>query len=205
MAAAEPQVRLMIAGHFGFAALAKSREPQVPLWSVMLATVWLDIVFIPLYLAGIETIELIPGSHGTYGTGIIHADYTHSLLGALVISAVFGLAFAPRWGRRNALVLAAVSFSHWALDLLVHHGDMPLLPGNAGHFPKLGLGLWSHPPVVIAMELALVLAGAVFYGRAASRAVTTAGRGSKLAAINTWLIALGGIAVLALDVTGALG
>ena len=99
----------MIAGHFGFAALAKSREPQVPAWSVMLATVWLDIVFIPLYLAGIETIELIPGSHGTYGTGIIHADYTHSLLGALVISALYGLAFAPRWGRRNALVLGIVS------------------------------------------------------------------------------------------------
>jgi hypothetical protein len=206
MAAAEPEVRLMIAGHFGFAALAKSREPQVPLWSLMLATVWLDIVFIPLYLAGIETIELIPGSHGTYGTGIIHADYTHSLLGALAISAIYGLAFAPRWGRRNAIVLAAVSFSHWVLDLLVHHGDMPLLPGNAGHLPKLGLGLWSHPPVVMAMELALVLAGAVFYSRAASRAVEAAGRGgSKLATVNTWLIALGGIAVLALDVTGALG
>jgi hypothetical protein len=205
MAAAEPEVRLMIAGHFGFAALAKSREPQVPLWSLMLATVWLDIVFIPLYLAGIETIELIPGSHGTYGAGIIHADYTHSLVGALLLSAVYGVAFAPRWGQRNALVLGIVSFSHWVLDLLVHHADMPLLPGNAGHLPTLGLGLWSHPPVVIAMELALVLAGAVFYGRAASHAVTTAGKGGRLAVVNTWLIALGGIAVLALDVTGALG
>lgn len=195
----------MIAGHFGFAALAKAREPQVPAWSLMLATVWLDIVFVPLYLSGIETIEFIPGAQGTYGMGIIHADYTHSLLGALLLSALYGLAFAGRWGRRSAVVLAVVSFSHWVLDLLVHRADMPLLPGNAGHLPTLGLGLWSHPPVVMAMELALVLAGAWFYGRAASRAVAAAGTGGRLAVVNTWLIALGGIAVLGLDITGALG
>ena len=73
----------MIAGHFGFAALVKSRERQAPLWALMLSTVWLDIVFVPLFLAGIETIELVPGTHGGYGAGIIHADYTHSLVGAL--------------------------------------------------------------------------------------------------------------------------
>ena len=39
----------MIAGHFGFAALVKSRERQAPLWALMLATVWLDIVFVPLF------------------------------------------------------------------------------------------------------------------------------------------------------------
>jgi hypothetical protein len=52
----------MIAGHFGFAALIKAREPQVPLWALMLATVWLDVVFVPLYVAGIESIEEVPGA-----------------------------------------------------------------------------------------------------------------------------------------------
>jgi hypothetical protein len=37
----------MIAGHFGLAAGVKARERQVPLWALMLATVWLDIVFEP--------------------------------------------------------------------------------------------------------------------------------------------------------------
>ncbi len=54
----------MIAGHFGFAALVKSRETQVPLWALMLATVWLDIVFVPLFVAGIESVEVVPGAHG---------------------------------------------------------------------------------------------------------------------------------------------
>jgi len=45
----------MIAGHFGFAAFAKSREPRVPLWCLMLATVWLDIVFVPMFVMKLET------------------------------------------------------------------------------------------------------------------------------------------------------
>ena len=40
----------MVAGHFGFPAMVKSREKSAPLWALMLATVWLDIVFIPLIL-----------------------------------------------------------------------------------------------------------------------------------------------------------
>lgn len=37
----------MIAGHFGFAALVKAREQRVPLWALMLATVWLDVCLSP--------------------------------------------------------------------------------------------------------------------------------------------------------------
>ena len=195
----------VIAGHFGFAAIVKSREPQVPLWSLMLATVWLDVVFVPLYLAGIETVEPVAGARGSYGAGIIHADYTHSLLGALLLSGLFALAFANRWGRRSALVLAFVSFSHWLLDFPVHRTDMPYLPGNFGHLPRLGLGLWQHPEWVMAIELALVLGGALAYSRAARRVITPPRKGLQLAMLNAWLIGIGGIAVLTLDVTGALG
>src|SRR5215468_1797686 len=125
----------MIAGHFGFAAGVKAAEPQIPLWALMLATVWLDIVFVPLLLAGIETLEPVAGTHGGYGANIIHADYTHSLVGALILSAIFGLAAAPRWGRRSALVLGAIAFSHWLLDIPLHRGDMPILPANLGDLP----------------------------------------------------------------------
>jgi hypothetical protein len=38
----------MIAGHFGFAAIVKGHEPETPLWILMLATVWLDVIFVPL-------------------------------------------------------------------------------------------------------------------------------------------------------------
>ena len=44
----------------------------------------------------------------------------------------------------------------------------------------------------------------VYYGRAATHAAKTAGTGRLLANLTTGLIAVGGIAVLALDVTRAL-
>lgn len=192
----------MIAGHFGFAAIVKSREPRVPLWSLMLATVWLDIVFVPLFMTGIETMKPVEGPVGGYGENIIYADYTHSLLGALVLSAVFALIFAPFWGKRCAVVLALVSFSHWVLDLLVHRHDMPILPGNAGDLPRLGFGLWQFRSASIVAELLVVILGALFYWRAASVVAAEAGRGCARALVTTALIFICGAVVLVLDVTG---
>jgi hypothetical protein len=195
----------MIAGHFGFAAAVKSREPQCPLWALMLATAWLDVVFVPLYLTGVETIEAAPGASSGYGGAIIHADYTHSLVGALLLSGVFGGAGAAAWGRRNGLVLALVAFSHWALDLVVHRGDMPILPANLGGLPRLGFGLWRVPLAAMSVELALVVAGAWLYWRAARAAAALAGRGERRAAVAALFILLSGLLVLGLDVTGVLG
>jgi len=195
----------MIAGHFGLAALVKSREHRVPLWALMLATVWLDILFVPLLLAGIEGISFVPGTKGGYGRGIIYADYTHSLAGALLLSAVFGVVFAIPWGKRCAIVLGLVAFSHWLLDLVVHRHDMPFLPNNYGHLQRLGIGLWRSPIASACVELALVIAGGGFYWRAA-RAVARERASTPKRAVTTGLLVLiGGLAVLALDVTGILG
>jgi hypothetical protein len=57
------------AGHFGIAALIKGRERQVPSRAFTLPTVWLDVVFVLLYVAGIESIEALPGTHGADGAG----------------------------------------------------------------------------------------------------------------------------------------
>ena len=111
----------------------------------------------------IETAKPVPGLSSGYGENIIYADYTHSLLGALALSAVFALIFGPLWGKRCAIVLGLVSFSHWMLDLIVHRHDMPLLPGNLGHLPRLGFGLWQFKTVSALMELLLVILGAWCY------------------------------------------
>ena len=195
----------MIAGHFGFAAAVKSRNVQVPLWALMLACVWLDVVFVPLFAAKIETITVAPGTSGGYGSAIIHADYTHSLLGALVLSALFGGVAAARWGRVTGIVLAAVAFSHWVLDLIVHRADMPFLPANAGHLPRLGFGLWRYPVGAMALELALVLAGAYLYWRAARATAISSVAVQRRANFSGFLVLACGIAVLAIDFTRIFG
>ena len=186
----------MITGHFGLAAGAQAAEPRVPLWSLMLATMWLDVVFLPLFLAGIETIDTPPG--GGYGSSVIHADYTHSLVGALVLSALLGgLAVRP-WGRRAGLVLAGVAFSHWVLDLIVHRADLPILPGNAGDLPLLGFGLWRFPAIAVAFEVVLLIGGVYLYWWTARRH-TGQVRGRITPGLVSIVLLASGVVVILLD------
>jgi hypothetical protein len=105
--------------------------------------------------------------------------------------------------RRCGVVLGAAVFSHWLLDLIVHRGDMTILPGNVGNLPKLGFGLWQAPAAALTMELALVAAGAFFYWRAALTAVRAADGASRLRAdIAASLVLISGCAILFLDATG---
>ncbi len=193
----------MIAGHFGLAAGVKAREPAVPLWALMLATQWLDVVFVPLFVAKVETIDVIGGGAPGYGNGIIHADYTHSLVGAIALAIVFAIPAGLRWGRRAAVILGAVVFSHWILDLIVHRHDMPLLPGAPADAPHVGFGLWRWPLLTAAAELALVLWGGLTYLRAAV-GVARAQDPSKLrrARVAGATVIVSGLVTLALGVAG---
>jgi hypothetical protein len=160
----------MFAGHFALAAGVKSAKNTPPIWSLMLATQLLDVVFVPLYLSGIETIEKVGA--GGYGGGIIHAIYSHSLVGALVLAGVALAAGSAIWGRRAGWILGAVTFSHWVLDLLVHRMDLPLLPGNWGNLPTLGFSLWQYPVLTGSLELAMIVVFTAMYGVSLWKAAT---------------------------------
>lgn len=153
----------MFAGHFGLAAAVKAKAPEVPLWALMISTQLLDVVFVPLYLSGVE--KIVPVAGGGYGESVIHADYTHSLIGALLITLFAGLLAGRFWGKRSGMIISSVVFSHWILDLLVHRVDLPILPGNWGDLPLLGFELWKFPAVSIGLEAALIVIGLILYAR----------------------------------------
>lgn len=201
----------MLAGHFALAAAVKARQPQIPAWSLMLATQLLDVLFLGTYAAGLESFSSAEGTTGGYGNLIINADYTHSLVGALVISLVALVVASIFWGRRNGTIIGAAVMSHWLLDLLVHRSDLAILPGNAYGLPKLGLGLWQWPWVVIAIELGLCLAGAYLYYHSSARmaiqverrrekAGEPAGGYRQNATVSAIVLAVALLATLAADV-----
>ena len=192
----------MIAGHFALAAAVKSGERDVPLWALMLACQWLDVLFVPLVLVGVESFGAAPGTGGGYGNVVISADYTHSLVGSLALAALFGAIASRWWGSRAGVVLALVAWSHWLLDLIVHRADMPWLPGNLGGFPRLGLGLWERPALAADIELAIVLVGAALYWRAAVQVAARAPGSARLAHVSGAIVLASGLLVLGLDVTG---
>lgn len=189
----------MFAGHFGLAAAVRAKVPEVPLWALMVGTQLLDLAFVPLLLSGIETMdETVHG--GGYGKLIIHADYSHYLVAALLLSILAGLAGRWLWGARAGLVLSGVVFSHWILDVVVHRADMVLLPGNWGDLPLLGLGVWKFTWLAILMELLLIIAGIIMYFRSALK--TAAGRERRAALLSSVVLGAALVVALISDVTG---
>lgn len=151
----------MFAGHFGVAAAVKAKSPKVPLWSIMVCTQLIDIIFVPLLLTNVETIVNVSGTG--YGGSIIYAFYSHSLVGTLLLAILVGTGAGHFWGKKSGFILGSVIFSHWILDLLVHRQDLPILPGNLGNLPLVGLGLWNFPVVSILVEAMLIIIGAFMY------------------------------------------
>jgi hypothetical protein len=194
---------LVVAGHFGFAAAVKSKERSAPLWALMLATQWLDIVFVPLLVAGIEKIAPIAGGKpNAYGDLVIYADYSHSLAGAALLAISFGIVLGLRYGRRNGVVLGLVVMSHWVLDLLMHRADLPILPGNWGDLPRFGFGLWRFHAVSALLELALVVIGTWLYARAARQVAGTDAALVRRANLCAILFGVSGVLVLGLNFAG---
>ncbi|KAB2330342.1 permease [Bacillus mesophilum] len=170
----------MFAGHFGVAAAVKSKTTELPLWSLLVGTQLLDLVYIPFELAGLESIE--PIGDGGYANIMVYAFYTHSFIGALLISIIAAFLAKIFWGKKSGFIMGSVVFSHWILDLIVHRPDLPILPGNAGNFPLMGLGLWESVTATFLLEFLLLAVGAILYFRYTLKAAGPERRGKAIAA-----------------------
>lgn len=154
----------MYAGHFAAGLAIKAREPRAPTWAVMVGVGLLDLLFGPFVLLGIERVAITPAV--SPGFELLHIDWSHSLVMAIVWSALFALLFHRR-GRVVAGVLGLAVFSHFLLDLPMYPHDLALWPGSGVH---LGLGLWRIlPQGWWFVELAFVAACGAYYWLAARR------------------------------------
>jgi len=154
----------MFVGHYGVSFAAKKLEPHVPLWLLFIAVQWLDVVWAPLVWLGVEKVRIVPGFTATNPLDLYYMPYTHSLVAALIWSAVAFVVYRFGWqhaDRRGALIVACAVFSHWVLDFIVHIPDLALYDNSA----KVGLGLWNEPLVAFGLELALVFGGMYLYFR----------------------------------------
>jgi hypothetical protein len=150
---------LMFVGHYGVSFPAKRLEPSIPLWVLFLAVQFLDILWAPFILLGIEKVRIVPGFTASNPLDLYYMPYTHSLLAAIFWSCAVGVVyhFAARPSRpRASVVIGLAVFSHWLLDFIVHSPD---------HHAKVGLGLWNSPAVAFGLEAALLFGGMWFYLR----------------------------------------
>jgi hypothetical protein len=164
----------MFIGHYGASFAIKRADKGIPLWLLFIAVQFLDVFWGIFVLAGIEKVRIVPGITATNPLDLYYMPYTHSLVGALVWSAVgFAVYRIARKTASNkaAMLVGLAVFSHWVLDLIVHRPDLALYDDTY----KIGLGLWNYPAIAFGLEIILLFGGMFLYMRS-TNAVTAAGK-----------------------------
>lgn len=130
----------MYAGHMALGLAIKARAPDVSSAAIVWGVVFLDLLNGVFVFAGLDQVVPDPSAGPYLFFDLRFIDWDHSLLMAVLWSAVWALLFLKA-GRRAAGVAAVAAFSHFVADWLMHNSDMALFPFAETH---LGLGLWGR-------------------------------------------------------------
>jgi len=162
----------MFIGHYAAAFAIKATDSKLSLGLLFLAVQFVDILFFPLTLMGIERFSLIENYTESTHFNLEYMPYSHSLAAAffwaLLIFTLFNIKMSLNFMNKNksALLLGLAILSHWFFDLIVHTPDLPLLT-DTGH--KLGFGLWNNALLTYLLEALFIIAGLIFYMRKTKR------------------------------------
>jgi hypothetical protein len=153
----------MFVGHYSVAFAIKSDENRIPLWVLFVAVQFLDYIWATLVLVGIEKLRVIKGFTAGSMLDSYYHPYSHSLVAALIWSAVAALVYKKFWQAKAsnsaALLVALAVFSHWILDFIAHPRDLAIYDNNW----KVGLGLWNYRGLEFGLEVALLVGGIALY------------------------------------------
>jgi len=154
----------MLVGHYGAAFAGKRVALRVSLGTLVLATLFPDLLSWILVVTGVEHFAIRPGITTTNPLDLYDYPISHSLatdaIWAILLAAAYYL--LRRYWRGSVLIFLVV-LSHWFLDLIAHRADMPLAPGIHKYF---GFGLYNSRPGMIAVEGLIWLVGIALYLRA---------------------------------------
>lgn len=153
----------MFIGHYAVGFASKRFAPEASLGTLLIASMWIDLLWPVLLLLGVESIRIVPGITKVTPLEFVYYPFTHSLLAVAFWAACFSVIyFVFRKMTRPALVLSIAVLSHWFLDALVHIPDLPLsLSGDT----RVGLGLWNSVAGTIIVEGTLFIIGVFLYMR----------------------------------------
>ena len=145
----------MFAGHFSFVPVLQKYYPTVSPFVFTFGVIFLDVIFAGLGFFGIE--GFAPVASGGHMGVEIHCDYSHSVIGSILLSLIYG-------GLTQSMVPGFLaSMSHFVADWLVHNQDLLLDP-----YTKIAVGgtnLWgNHPTFAFYFELVFLIGCHVLFG-----------------------------------------
>jgi hypothetical protein len=130
----------MYQGHLAVALAARRLSPTTPIAALAAAAIASDLADVVLSPASADV-----------------AIHTHTVPGALGLSIAVALIGWIAAGRRAAVVLGALAASHVPLDYVTSR--LLVWPGG----PRIGLGLYAHPAIDLAVEATVIAAGWSIY------------------------------------------
>ena len=155
----------MFVGHYAAAFALKGKEKSASLGMLFIATQFVDILFFPFTLLGIERIKLVDNFTAVNNFDLEYMPYTHGLLGSLFWSVLFYVLYRYVFAKDKtnaksiAMVMALAVLSHWFADLIAHTPDLPIINGE----PKFGFGLWRNKLLTFITEAALLGISLYYY------------------------------------------
>ncbi|KAI7849148.1 hypothetical protein BDC45DRAFT_574159 [Circinella umbellata] len=135
----------MFAGHFGIIHILQYWFPGTSIYVLSFGVVFIDIIHSILAYYSIETFTRNTNA-GFVGVDV-HCDYSHSLLGQLLLSFIYGVFTRTKTKKKSIIPGFVASFSHFILDWLVHNSDLTLGPPPfLNDYIVGGTGLWATYP-----------------------------------------------------------
>ena len=125
----------MYFGHYGIGLVLKRFAKNISLGWLFLAVQFVDILAATLMILGIEKANVVPGFAAASSFEYVFYPFSHSLVAFLVWAGVFYIFFRlvqinpDLENSRVALIMGLGVLSHFALDVIVHTPDLPVL-GN---------------------------------------------------------------------------
>jgi hypothetical protein len=153
-------------GHVAVALGASRAAPRLNVGWLVFGALLADFLLGVFASFGLEH-ATVPENYAARHYLLFNFPYSHGLLALLCWAVVFGFLVSRVLGlegRRIWLVGGVVVFSHFLLDGLVHVAGLPLVGESS---PKLGLGLWNHMPLELALETLMALVGIAIYWKLA--------------------------------------
>ena len=142
----------MFIGHYAVGLVSKKIAPRASLGALIAAPILLDLLWPIFLLLGWEHVSIEPNSNPFLRLAFDSYPISHGLVAVVGWATLFAsLYFGFTRYVSGAIVIWIGVISHWLMDYIVHRPDLPLYYGSR----LVGLGLWNHRWLTIAIEMAM--------------------------------------------------